>query len=123
MKTLTLNDLKGDPKLERLILDARNAAYCHAYAPYSGFAVGAAARDKKGNIYLGANLENAAYGVVMCAEVGALTAANVHGAFDPAFIHGSIARKSLRRAAAAVSSSMKRLNCPSTSTCSPAAAT
>ena len=82
MKTLTLNDLKGDPKLERLILDARNAAYWHAYAPYSGFAVGAAARDKKGNIYLGANLENAAYGVVMCAEVGALTAANVHGAFD-----------------------------------------
>lgn len=82
MKKLTLDDLKRAPKLQNLIIQAREAAYWHAYAPYSGFAVGAAARDKKGNIYLGANLENAAYGVVMCAEVGALTAANVHGAFD-----------------------------------------
>jgi cytidine deaminase len=82
MRKLTLEDLKRDPKLEKLILQARDAAYWHAYAPYSGFAVGAAARDKKGNIYRGANLENAAYGVVMCAEVGALTAANVEGAFD-----------------------------------------
>jgi cytidine deaminase len=82
MKKLTIDDLKRDKKLETLILEARDAAYWHAYAPYSGFAVGAAARDKKGNIYRGANLENAAYGVVMCAEVGALTAANVHGAFD-----------------------------------------
>lgn len=82
MKKLTLDDLKRDAKLENLILQARDAAYWHAYAPYSGFAVGAAARDREGNIYRGANLENAAYGVVMCAEVGALTAANVHGAFD-----------------------------------------
>lgn len=81
MKKLTVDDLERDPKLENLIVQAREAAYWHAYAPYSGFAVGAAARDKKGNIYLGANLENAAYGVVMCAEVGALTAASVHGAF------------------------------------------
>lgn len=81
MKKLTLDDLKRDPKLEKLIRQARDSAYWHAYAPYSGFAVGAAARDKEGNVYRGANLENAAYGVVMCAEVGALTAANVHGAF------------------------------------------
>lgn len=82
MNCLTLKDIKNDPKIEHLIREARKAAYWHAYAPYSGFAVGAAARDKDGNIYLGANLENAAYGVVMCAEVGALTAANVHGALD-----------------------------------------
>jgi cytidine deaminase len=82
MKELSFDDLARDPKLRKLILQARDAAYWHAYAPYSGFAVGAAARDKQGNIYLGANLENAAYGVVMCAEVGALTAANVQGAFD-----------------------------------------
>jgi cytidine deaminase len=82
MKILKPNDLKRDSSLEKLILQARDAAYWHAYAPYSGFAVGAVARDKKGNIYRGANLENAAYGVVMCAEVGALTAANVQGAFD-----------------------------------------
>jgi cytidine deaminase len=82
MKRLTGDDLKNDPKLNKLILKARETAYSRAYAPYSGFAVGAAARDKKGNIYLGANLENAAYGVVMCAEVGALTAANTSGVFD-----------------------------------------
>lgn len=82
MKKLSLNDLARDPKLRKLILEARDAAYWHSYSPYSGFAVGAAARDKQGNIYRGANLENAAYGVVMCAEVGALTAANVQGAFD-----------------------------------------
>src|ERR1700722_19973451 len=82
MKKLTLDEIRRDPKLERLLIDAREAAYWHAYAPYSGFAVGAAARDKKGNIYRGANLENAAYGVVMCGEVGALMAANVGGALD-----------------------------------------
>jgi cytidine deaminase len=82
MKTLTAGNLDRQPEIKKLILQARDAAYWHAYAPYSGFAVGAAARDKSGNIYRGANLENAAYGVVMCAEVGALTAANAHGAFD-----------------------------------------
>jgi len=82
MKRLTRDDLKRDAELNDLILKARNVAYRNAYAPYSGFAVGAAARDKDKNIYLGANLENAAYGVVMCAEVGALTAANASGAFN-----------------------------------------
>jgi cytidine deaminase len=81
MKRLTRDDLKSDAELNELILKARDVAYRNAYAPYSGFAVGAAARDKDKNIYLGANLENAAYGVVMCAEVGALTAANAGGAF------------------------------------------
>jgi cytidine deaminase len=82
MNRLTIDDVKRDRKIEELIVVAREAAYWHAYAPYSGFAVGAAARDRKGNIHRGANLENAAYGVVMCAEVGALTAANAAGGFD-----------------------------------------
>ena len=82
MKRLTSSDLDRDAAVKKLILQAREAAYWHAYAPYSGFAVGAAARDRKGNVYLGANLENAAYGVVMCGEVGALTAASVAGALN-----------------------------------------
>jgi cytidine deaminase len=82
MKKLTLDDVKRDAQLEELIHRARDAAYEHAYAPYSGFAVGAAARDRDGKIFVGANLENAAYGVVMCAEVGAMTSANVHGSFE-----------------------------------------
>jgi cytidine deaminase len=82
MRRWTVDELKQhDPNLNKIIRQARSIAYARAYAPYSGFAVGAAARDKDENIYLGANLENAAYGVVMCAEVGALTAASAAGAF------------------------------------------
>jgi cytidine deaminase len=52
-----------------------------AYAPYSKFSVGAAVRTKQG-IYGGSNLENAAYGVGICAEVSAVTAANSAGDFE-----------------------------------------
>jgi cytidine deaminase len=64
------------------LAQAAQAASAHAYAPYSGFAVGAAVRTKSGNIYIGANLENASYGMAMCAEVAAITAANSAGDFD-----------------------------------------
>lgn len=46
----------------------------HAYAPYSGFQVGAAILTKKGNIYVGCNVENAAYPEGTCAEAGAIAA-------------------------------------------------
>lgn len=47
----------------------------HAYAPYSGFQVGACIQTKDGNYILGANIENAAYGSTNCAERSAVFAA------------------------------------------------
>ncbi|HWU24042.1 MAG TPA: cytidine deaminase [Nocardioides sp.] len=45
-------------------------ASTHAYAPYSSFPVGAAARVDDGRVVSGCNVENAAYGVALCAECG-----------------------------------------------------
>jgi cytidine deaminase len=73
IQTKKFGDL-GDSE-RRLIVSARDTSL-NAYAPYSGFAVGAAVRTKSGAVFTGANLENAAYGLGICAEVGALTKAN-----------------------------------------------
>lgn len=50
--------------------DAANAAMGRAYAPYSNFPVGAAALVDDGRIVSGCNVENASYGVGLCAECG-----------------------------------------------------
>jgi cytidine deaminase len=56
------------------LLEAAAAIREKAYAPYSGYRVGAAARARSGRIYVGVNVENAAYPVGTCAEAGALAA-------------------------------------------------
>ena len=69
-------------ELYTLAESARN----RAYAPYSHFTVGAALLSKAGKVYLGCNIENAAYGAVMCAERTAFFTAICEGERDFAAI-------------------------------------
>ena len=62
---------KFNPAWKTLYEAALNARQ-NAYAPYSGFRVGAAIMSADGRIYTGCNIENAAYGNTMCAERTAL---------------------------------------------------
>ena len=65
--------------LDALKRRAREAA-AHAYAPYSGFAVGAAVLTDGGEIHSSTNVENASFGLSNCAERNAIFQAVAHGA-------------------------------------------
>ncbi|GAA0387760.1 putative cytidine deaminase Cdd [Acrocarpospora corrugata] len=54
-------------------------AMTHAYAPYSKFPVGAAALVDDGRIVVGCNVENASYGIGLCAECGLVSALHASG--------------------------------------------
>jgi cytidine deaminase len=51
----------------------------HAYAPYSGYPVGAAALVDDGRVVSGCNVENAAHGVTLCAECGLVSSLHLSG--------------------------------------------
>lgn len=72
------NQAASDQELTELIASAKSA-YNNAHAPYSNFHVGAASLSESGNIYPGCNVENASYGLTVCAERNSIGQAVVNG--------------------------------------------
>ncbi|HOH60446.1 MAG: cytidine deaminase [Candidatus Cloacimonetes bacterium] len=68
-------------ELSELLLLARKAAQ-EAYAPYSGYKVGAALKCADGSIYTGCNVENASFSLTICAERNAVFKAVSEGKRD-----------------------------------------
>jgi cytidine deaminase len=64
------------------LISAATAARDLAYAPYSGFQVGAALATNAGKIYTGCNVENVSLGLTICAERSAIAAAIAQGSKD-----------------------------------------
>jgi cytidine deaminase len=66
-------------KLEQELIPAARDAFNKAYAPYSQFKVGAAALTSTGKIVQGCNVENASYGLTVCAERNCINHAVISG--------------------------------------------
>ncbi len=71
--------MNGFDEAEEVLVAAARAARVNAHAPYSRFAVGAALRMADGAIVTGANVENASYGLSLCAETVAIATASAAG--------------------------------------------
>jgi cytidine deaminase len=69
--------MRSDARQERIeqIVERARQARERAYAPYSNFAVGAAIVTQDGSIFEGVNVENASYGLAICAERSAAVSA------------------------------------------------
>lgn len=76
------------------LIQAARAAALQSYSPYSNFAVGAALRFADGTVVTGTNIENASYGLALCAETVAVAqamASGVRGGLEAVAVTGPAA--------------------------------
>jgi len=79
--------LINDDTIQDLIDEAKKASE-EAYCPYSKFPVGAALLTGKGETFVGCNVENASYGLAICAERNAIFNAVLKGEKTPGYYEG-----------------------------------
>jgi len=77
-----LRILKADDDIVQKMRAAAEAAMKNAYCRYSNFSVGAAVLSEDGKIFAGCNVENASYGLTMCAERNAIFQAVANGSLS-----------------------------------------
>ena len=81
----------GDMMTDEDLIAAARAAAEHSYSPYSAFPVGAALRFADGTVVTGTNIENASYGLALCAETVAVAKAmdaGVRGGLEAVAVTG-----------------------------------
>ena len=80
-KTVQKRNLKagGKSAIRTRLIEAAKAAQKNAYCPYSRYPVGASVMADSGRIYTGCNVENASFGLAICAERVAIFKAVSHG--------------------------------------------
>ena len=75
-----MNAVTPAPEIDwNALQDAAREAMAHAYVPYSRYPVGAAALTDDGRIVSGCNIENASYGLTLCAECSMISQLNMTG--------------------------------------------
>ena len=79
---MTRNKMSHTQNEKQSLVDLANTARQRAYVPYSHYPVGAALRTRTGRVFIGVNVENAAYPQTMCAERVAIFKAVSEGEKD-----------------------------------------
>ena len=88
-----MKNLASPARTRATLLQKARAAMKYAYAPYSNFPVGAAVLLSDGRIFTGCNVENASYGLTICAERNAVFAAVAASSKKPVIMAVAVVNK------------------------------